>query len=37
LDNNDIKDIEEVLASTDVSLMKFIQEILLGRIDKTNL
>lgn len=37
LDNNDIKDIEEVLVSTDVSLIKFIQEILLARIDKLNL
>lgn len=37
IDNNDIKDIEDAISSTEVSLLKFIQEILLSRIDKSNL
>jgi len=37
IDNNDIKDIEDAISSTEVSLLKFIQEILLSRIDKANL
>lgn len=37
IDNNDVQDIEDAIASTEVSLLKFIQEILLSRIDKSNL
>ncbi len=37
VDNNDIKDIEDAISSTEVSILKFIQEILLSRIDKANL